>query len=281
MRDPGLNSYKGFPNPSRIISVEEAARHLKSRGTVFVDTRNYWKYVTGHIPGAINLELYAFHWIDTSSEGLAAFSRQMTNLFGSFGIDNRKRVIFYENSSGYDAARGVWLMDYLGNKNASLLDGGLNLWKRRKRPMSTVDPRIRPTRFRPSPDKAEIATLDSLLTVVKAKSDKLVLDTRSKGEYIGQFRRAMKGGHIPRAVNVEWSRALRRDGALKDARSLERIYARHGLSKDGEVITYCQSGYRAAHSWLVLKLLGYRTVRNYIGSWYEWGSHQRTPVSQR
>ncbi|MBI2649469.1 MAG: sulfurtransferase [Thaumarchaeota archaeon] len=281
MRHLPVSSYKGFPNPSKVISVEEAAGVLEARNAVFVDTRNYWKYVTGHIPGAINLELYAFHWVDTSSEGLRAFTRQMTNLFGSFGIGNRKRVIFYENNSGYDAARGVWLMDYLGNKNAAILDGGLKLWKRKKLPMSTADPRIRPTRFKPSPDTAEIATLDSLLTVVKAKSDKRVLDTRSRGEYIGQFRRALKGGHVPRAVNVEWSRALRRDGSLKDARTLERIYARRGLARDGEVITYCQSGYRAAHSWLVLKLLGYRKVRNYIGSWYEWGSHQRTPIAKR
>jgi thiosulfate/3-mercaptopyruvate sulfurtransferase len=272
-------TYKRYANPSRIISVDDAAKLLKSRNTVFVDTRNYWKYFAGHIPGAVNLELYAFHWVDTSSEGLQAFANQMAKLFGSFGIDNRKQVIFYQNNSGYDAARGVWLLDYFGHKNAKLLDGVLNLWKRRKLPTSTKDPRIRPTRFKPSRDPASIATLDSLFTAVKGdKLGKRILDTRSEGEYKGRFRRAAKAGHVPHAINIEWSLALRRDGTLKDAPTLERLYAKGGLTKEDEIVTYCQSGYRAAHSWLVLKLLGFHDVRNYIGSWYEWGNDSRTPV---
>ncbi len=273
--------YKGYPNPSRIISVDEAAKLQRSGKAVFVDTRNYWKYVTGHIPGAINIELYAFHWVDTSIQGLRAFSHQMTKLFGSFGIDNRKLVVFYENESGYDAARGVWLLEYLGNKNAKLLDGGLNLWRRRKLPTSTEDPRIRPTRFRQRIDKLELATIDTVIGFVEAGGPrKRILDTRSEGEYRGQFRRTVKGGHVPHATNVEWSSALRRDGTLKDAKALEDVYARCSFNKGDDIITYCQSGYRAAHSWLVLKLLGYEKVRNYIGSWYEWGSSMETPVSK-
>ena len=123
-------NYKGYPDPSHVISVEEASTLVGRKDVVFVDTRNYWKYAKGHIPGAVNLELYAFHWVDTSQEGLEAFAQQMAMLFGAFGIDNEKQVVFYQNNSGYDAARGVWLLEWLGNKHGRLLDGGLNLWKR-------------------------------------------------------------------------------------------------------------------------------------------------------
>lgn len=91
--------------------MEEASKFLKDKDTVFVDTWNYWKYAKGHVPGAVNLEMYAFHWVDTSREGLDAFSRQMGGLLGAYGIDNRKQVIFYQSNSGYDAARGVWLLE--------------------------------------------------------------------------------------------------------------------------------------------------------------------------
>ncbi len=105
-----------------------------------------------------------------------------------------------------------------------------------------------------------------------------VIDTRSRGEYDGTYRRALKAGHVPGAVNLEWKLAMRRDGTLKDARQLMALYK--GLPLRGNVVTYCQSGYRAAHSWLVLRLLGYSNARNYLGSWYEWGNHPGTRVDR-
>ena len=105
-----------------------------------------------------------------------------------------------------------------------------------------------------------------------------MVDARAPGEYDGTYRRALKGGHVPGAVNVEWKRAMRRDGTLKNARQLAALYG--GLPIRGQVVTYCQSGYRAAHSWLVLRLLGYGSARNYLGSWYEWGNGATTPVEK-
>jgi 3-mercaptopyruvate sulfurtransferase SseA len=122
-------NYKGYSEPSLVVSVDQASKLVGKNDVIFIDTRNYWKYAKGHIPGAFNLELYAFHWVDTSKQGIGAFAKQMQMLFRSIGLDPRKRVIFYQNNSGYDAARGVWLLNYLGHEKASLLDGGLNLWK--------------------------------------------------------------------------------------------------------------------------------------------------------
>jgi thiosulfate/3-mercaptopyruvate sulfurtransferase len=270
-------TYKGYPDPSRVISAEEASRLLGAKDVVFVDTRNYWKYAEGHIPGAVNLELYAFHWVDTTQAGLGAFARQMATLFGAFGIDDKKQVIFYQNNSGYDAARGVWLLEWMGSRKGRLLDGGLNLWKRKGLALSTKDSEFSRTKFRTKLDGEAVSTLDELV-VLADEGNARVIDTRSAGEYDGSRRRALKAGHIPGAVNIEWKRAVRRDGTLKSAAQLQEIY--EGLSPDDELVTYCQSGYRAAHSWLILKLLGFESVKNYIGSWYEWGSDPSTAVAK-
>jgi thiosulfate/3-mercaptopyruvate sulfurtransferase len=266
-------NYKGYSDDSLVISIEEASKLLGKRNVVFIDTRNYWKYVKGHIPGACNFELYAFHWVDTSRIGIATFVKQLEMLFRSYGIGNQSEVIFYQNNSGYDAARGVWLLNFLGHKKAKLLDGGLNLWKRKRFSTSTQDPRVR-TRsdFSAKLDESQIATLSMLSSSLRKKGGRFqVIDTRDPSEYSGKYRRAIKAGHIPNSINLEWKRALRRDGTLKDVKQLKKLYSE--VTPDKETVTYCQSGYRAAHSWLVLKLLGYDRVRNYLGSWYEWGNY--------
>jgi len=274
-----LPNYKGYENPSLVLTVEEAHKLVDRSNVVFIDTRNYWKYVKGHIPGAFNLELYAFHWVDTSREGVRAFAREMEMLFGSIGIGPETAVIFYQNNSGYDAARGVWLLNFLGHDKAKLLDGGFNLWKRVGYSVTTKDPEPhdKGLKFEVSLDNSLLATKESLLSVL-GNSSSQVLDVRNSGEYDGTCHRARKSGHVPGAINREWESALRRDGTLKNASELKKLYS--ALNPESRTITYCQSGYRAAHSWLVLKLLGFENVQNYLGSWYEWGNDPRTPVQK-
>jgi thiosulfate/3-mercaptopyruvate sulfurtransferase len=266
-------NYKGYPDPTHVVSVEEASRLVGRKDTVFVDTRNYWKYIKGHIPGAVNLELFAFHWVDTSAAGMKAFAREMSMLLGSLGIDEETKVIFYQNNSGYDAARGVWLLEFLGNDKGRLLDGGLNLWRRQRRKLSTRDEQFGRAEFTARVDGRAASTLQELEGHV-TRGDAVIIDARNPGEYNGEHRRALKLGHIPGSLNIEWKRALRKDGTLKDGRQLAVIYG--GIPRDGRVVTYCQSGYRAAHTRLVLGLLGYRDVGNYLGSWYEWGNGETT-----
>ena len=264
-----MPNYKGYENPSLVISAEEARKIVGKPDVIFIDTRNYWKYAKGHIPGAFSLELFAFHWVDTSSEGMKAFAKEMRMLFCSLGINPKSSVIFYQNNSGYDAARGVWLSNLLGHDRTRLLDGGLNRWKRLKYPMSKEDPEPRKSQvFADKINEEVLATRESLTTSLSNKSAQ-VLDVRNDGEYDATYRRARKSGHVPNAIHCEWTRALRRDGTLKNAGDLEKLYS--SLDPKKKTITYCQSGYRAAHSWLVLKSLGFENVQNYLGSWYEWG----------
>src|SRR5271155_3565020 len=170
--------YKGYPDPSHVISVDEASKLVGRPDVVFVDTRNYWKYAKGHISGAVDLELFAFHWVDTSKEGVEAFARQMASLFGSYGIDRKKRVIFYQNNSGYDAARGVWLLELFGNANGILLDGGLNLWRRKGKAVSTEDAEYRRADFSPRLNDAASCPLAELKRHAERK-DATVLDARN------------------------------------------------------------------------------------------------------
>ncbi len=273
-----MSNYKEFADDSLVISVDEAAKLVNNANVVFIDTRNYWKYVKGHIPGAFNLELYAFHWVDTSEDGIRAFAKQMRMLFGSLGISEKTTVVFYQNNSGYDAARGVWLLNFLGHGDSRLLDGGLNLWKRRGLATSTEDPKPRKkSNFREFLNESVLITKGLMSSDIRNKSLQLI-DVRNAGEFGGTFRRASKAGHVPGAINLEWKAALRNDGTLKDARQLSKLYSI--LDKNRETATYCQSGYRAAHSWLVLKLLGFGDVRNYLGSWYEWGNDSDASVTK-
>ncbi|HYB03196.1 MAG TPA: sulfurtransferase [Nitrososphaerales archaeon] len=273
-----MPNYKGYENPSLVISVEEARKLMGKPDVIFIDTRNYWKYAKGHIPGAFNLELFAFHWVDTSREGMKAFVKEMQMLFGSLGISPKSSVIFYQNISGYDAARGVWLLNLLGHDKARMLDGGLNLWRRLEYPTNQEDPEPRKGQvFSDKINEEVLATRESLTASLSHKSAQ-VLDVRKDGEYDATYRRARKSGHIPSALNLDWTRALRRDGTLKIASDLEKLYS--FLDPKKKTITYCQSGYRAAHSWLLLKSLGFENVQNYLGSWYEWGNDPKTPVEK-
>lgn len=259
--------------------MEEARRLVGKSDVIFVDTRNYWKYVKGHIPGAYNLELYAFHWVDTSPQGIGVFAKEMGMLFGSLGVRLGTTVIFYQNNSGYDAARGVWLLNFLGHTKARLLDGGFNLWRRKGYPTTTKDPEPsgRDANFKIKLDESLLATKSELLAVLGGNSTQ-ILDVRTRGEFDSAYHRARKSGHIPGATNREWKSSLRKDGTLKSASKLKKLYST--LSQETKTITYCQSGYRAAHSWLVLKLLGFENVQNYLGSWYEWGNNPATPVQK-
>ena len=272
-------NYKGYRDPSFVIPVEQAQKLISMDDVLFIDTRNYWKYVEGHIPGAFNIELYAFHWIDTSKRGIRAFLRQMEFLFSSVGlVRNRQEVVFYQNNSGYDAARGVWLLNYMGHTKARILDGGLNAWKRAGLPLSAEDPvAVKRGHFVARPNESLIATCDLVSSRLGKSNATTLVDTRSPGEFSGRYRRALHAGHVPSSKNIEWKLALRRDGTLKSARELGQIFS--SVPEGDEVITYCQSGYRAAHSWLVLRLLGYSKARNYLGSWYEWGNSRRPSVT--
>ncbi len=262
---------------SILLSVDRLRTMLGDKNLLLVDARPFVSYAESHIPGAVNIDLMQFHWIDTSKQGVSQFEKQGRILLSNVGVTPEKLVVFYDDVSGPPAARGVWLLLYFSHHNVAMLDGGINTWKARGYKTETRSNPFVHSNFKGKVDRDILADLARIGSVVKSKKA-IIVDARSQQEYDGSTVRAARAGHIPGAINIDWNDNLQQD-SFKDLEALQRIYAQ--IPKDAQVITYCQGGYRAANSFVVLKMLGYKNVRMYLGSWGEWGNKPALPVSRK
>ena len=257
-----------------LISTLDLNSIRNDTDVLIVDTRSFGKYSKGHIPGAVNLDLFAFHWFDTTSEGIESFNKQTQKLLSFIGVTSEKKVIFYDDVSGMLAARGVWMLLYFSHQNVLMLDGGIKKWQKENLPIET-----KPNHFQPSTFSGKInPNLVSGFEYILDNLDRLtIIDARSQGEYSGETVRAAKIGHIPSSINIDWNLNLYDDGTFKNNSDLSKLY---DIQKNAEIVTYCQGAYRAANSFLALKRLGFENVRVYLGSWGEWGNLLDLPVEQ-
>jgi len=220
------------------------------------------------------LDLFAFHWIDTTKQGIENFNNQSKNLLSFLGVTPEKKVIFYDSVSGMLAARGVWLLHYFSHQNVSMLDGGFTKWKKENLPIETKLNGFKPSLFSGKINPEIISGFE----YIKENLDNVkIIDVRSSGEYDGNVIRAAQSGHIPNSINIDWNQNLNNDGTLKNNDELAKMY---NFPKDTEIITYCQGAYRAANTFLVLKKLGFKSVRVYLGSWGEWGNKLELPIEK-
>ena len=263
-----------------LITAEELnvkiAESRRKNNLLIVDARPFSDYAVGHIPDAVNIDLMQFHWIDTTPEGIRQFNGQTRLLLSNLGVSKNKLVVFYDDVSGPSAARGVWLLLYFSYNNVAILDGGLKRWNAKGLPLQKNTNPFLPSRFEGKPDPRILATYREVKSFI-GKKGTVILDARSKAEFDGSLVRAARAGHIPEAVNIDWNENLDNDATFKDTGELARLYS--SIPKDAKVIIYCQGGYRAANSFVVLKMLGYKTVKMYLGSWGEWGNRPELPVT--
>ena len=255
-----------------LISTNALHQIINDPNLVLIDTRSFKEYSEAHIPGAVNLDLFAFHWFDTTKKGIESFNAQTKELFSFVGVTNEKKVVFYDDISGILAARGVWMLLYFSHPQVFMLDGGLNKWKNKNLPTETKSNAFKPAKFSGKVNSKIIVGFE----YIKANLDQLtIVDARTKEEYDGTIVRSANAGHIPGSINIDWNENIANDGTLKNEKELSELYQ---FSKDDEIITYCHGAYRAANTFLALKKIGFKNIRVYLGSWGEWGNKLDLPT---
>ncbi len=188
------------------------------------------------------------------------------------GVTSSKKVVFYDDVSGMLAARGVWMLMYFSHNNVFMLDGGIKKWQADKLVLETKTNGFTPSNFDGKPNPQILADYD----YVKQNLDKAILiDARSEAEFTGDVIRGARRGHIPGAINVDFSANISENGTIKDDKQLSELYK---IPKDAQIITYCQGAYRAANSFLALKKLGFEKIKVYLGSWGEWSNRTELPI---
>ena len=196
-----------------LITPEELKNHLGKKDVMIIDARSFGDYSKSHIPGAVNLDLFSLHWFDTSKEGIDAFNDQTRKVFSFVGIDEKKKVVFYDNVSGMLAARGVWMCLYFSHHNVVMLDGGFSNWSKENLPTETRQNPFLPTNFTGKIDENLIAGFE----YVRDNLGKIkIIDARTPEEFDGTVIRAARAGHIPTSENIDWSNNLDKDGKLKN-----------------------------------------------------------------
>ena len=276
------------PHPEVLVSTGWVAEHSRDAGIrvveVDVDTT---AYTQGHVDGAIG-----WNWQTElqdpvrrdilDPQGFAALVRRS-------GVSNDTTVVLYGDNNNWFACWALWLLAYYGHARVRLMNGGRKKWVEEKRPLVTAVPAVAAGDYTvPAPNLDLRARREHIFAVLEGQRAAQLVDVRSPDEFTGRViappgmtETAQRGGHIPSAANIPWAQAVQEDGTFKPVDALRQLYAGKGITGDKEVIAYCRIGERSAHTWFVLRyLLGYNRVRNYDGSWTEWGNIVGAPIEK-
>jgi len=277
-----------YAHPEVLVSTQWVADHASDPNVrlveVDVDTTAYDQ---GHIAGAVG-----WNWQSQLQDNIrrdlidkAAFER----LLGHSGISADTTVILYGDNNNWFASYALWQLKYYGHKDARLMNGGRKKWLEEKRPLNTGAAKVASATYHAvGPDESIRAYREQVLAISERKKAGHLVDVRSVDEFTGKIiappgmtETAQRAGHVPGAANVPWSQAANEDGTFKSADALKQLYQGKGITGSDEVIAYCRIGERSSHTWFVLKyLLGYKDVKNYDGSWTEWGNLIGAPIEK-
>ncbi len=271
-----------YARPEMLVSTEWMAAHLNDPDIRLVDMRRAaGDYEAGHIPGAVYLANDDIRDANAAPTFLPT-QAEFESLMGRLGIGNKTRVIAYDERGGIYAARLWWILNHFGHPNVALLDGGWLKWTAERRASTRDASRPAAVTFRATPNPKWVATADDVKASIGKRGTRIV-DARTQAEIDGKDLRGIKrGGYIATSIPLYWEDLLDpTTKAFKPAAELERIFRDRGLSSSDEIITYCQVGMRASVDLFALHLMGYDKLRNYYGSWEEWGNRDDTPIETK
>jgi len=278
-----------YKHPEVLVETTWVNEHLKD-STIRVAEVDYdpvANYNLGHIPGAVLLD-----WRKDMNDPLARdilSKRRLEEVLGRCGVTNDTQLVLYGDFNNWFAAFAYWILKYYGVEKVVLINGGRKKWIAEDREVTKDVPTYPGTVFKAKNPNEKIRTYMDYVKQLLNKSNKVLVDVRSQAEFTGEItappeypnEHAQRGGHIPGAVNIPWSQAVREDGTFKSEEELSKMYTGKGVTPDKEIITYCRIGERSSFTWFVLKyLLGYSNVKNYDGSWTEWGNMVRNPIQK-
>lgn len=281
---------KSYVHPEVLVDTNWILSHVADPQVkiVEVDYDPTPNYNQGHVQGSI-----LFDWKKDINDPVRRdilSKEQLQELFSRSGISADSTLVLYGDFNNWFAAFAFWVFQYYGVKNVKILNGGRKKWIEEDKPLTKEVPSYqRTTYIAAEPDQSVRAYLDDVRQALGKKGRVSLVDVRGPKEFTGEIlappeyptEHAQRGGHIPGAANIPWGQAVRDDGTFKSPEELTQLYESKGVTKDKDVITYCRIGERSSHSWFVLKyLLGYQNVRNYDGSWTEWGNMVRNPIEK-
>jgi thiosulfate/3-mercaptopyruvate sulfurtransferase len=277
-----------YAHPEVLVTTQWAEEHANDPKVrlveVDVDTTAFDQ---GHIAGAVG-----WNWQTQLQDNIRRDLIEkpaLEQLLGQSGISNDTTIILYGDNNNWFAAYAFWQLKYYGHKDVRLMNGGRKKWLEEKRPLTTGATKLTPATYRATaPDESLRARKEQVFAIVDEKRKGHLVDVRSADEFTGKIiappgmsETAQRAGHIPGAANVPWAQAANEDGTFKSADALKQLYEVKGVNGSEEVIAYCRIGERSSHTWFALKyLLGYENVKNYDGSWTEWGNLVGAPIEK-
>ena len=276
-----------YKHPEVLVSTDWVAEHTDDPKVrlveVDVDTTAYEK---GHIKNAVG-----WNWTSQLQDNIRRDllgQKEFEELMSNSGISNDTTVVLYGDNNNWFAAYALWQIKYFGHKDARLMNGGRKKWELEKRPFTTDVPKFSPASYKASAPDENVRARRELVFETLDKKNRYLVDVRSPDEFTGKViappgmtETAQRGGHIPGAASIPWSKAANEDGTFKSYDELVKLYEGQGVRPDKEAIAYCRIGERSSHTWFVLKyLLGFDKVRNYDGSWTEWGNLVDAPIEK-
>jgi thiosulfate/3-mercaptopyruvate sulfurtransferase len=277
-----------YAHPEYVVETGWVAEHLNDPHVRIVESdEDYLLYETGHVPNAVKVDWFTTLQHPVRRDFLT--KDEFEKLCAQLGISNDTTIVFYGDKSNWFACYALWLFRYYGHEKLKIMNGGRTKWTLENRPMSKEVPTYPKTGYKAKdPDEKVRAFRDQVSQHIQKKGP--LVDVRSPKEYSGELLHmpnypqegATRGGHIPGAVNIPWSQATNEtDSTFKPVAELRSLYEGKGVSSDKDIIAYCRIGERSSHTWFVLTyLLGYPNVKNYDGSWTEWGNLVNAPIEK-